>query len=107
LALLGSAASAQGQAMPREGSQSAMVRHQVVWQPDAKPGMLQASTPSHVGMWGAIAGTVLGAAYGYAMGKSGCDAADGRQVCVRDITIGGAIVGAAVGYGLERLFRWK
>lgn len=107
LAVLASTANARAQAVAVHGSESVMIRHQVIWQPDAKPGMLQTSSSSHVGLWGAIAGTVLGAAYGYGMGKSDCDSADGRDSCVRDLTIGGALVGAAVGYGLERLFRWK
>ena len=65
-----------------------------------------ASKPAHVGMWGFVTGAVIGGGAGYYAGRSLCDGVP-RGNCVRNSTIGGVVIGSAIGYGIERLFRWQ
>ena len=56
------------------------------------------------GALGPVIGAVLGGGVGYLMGRGVCDAVP-RGSCVRNVTVGGIVIGAVLGYGFERLLR--
>lgn len=61
-------------------------------------------TSDHFGLWGPIIGGAVGGVVGYLYERGHCDQL--AALCTgRHGAIGGAILGAAVGYGIQRLFR--
>lgn len=57
-------------------------------------------------MWGFIIGAVVGTGVGYTLAIAGCEGAT-QSDCHQHGAIGGAILGGLVGYGIERLVRWR
>lgn len=94
------------QSLTRELPRSSGSRLTVAWHPARQGWDLGPGDPEHVGMWGFLSGALIGGGAGYAFGRSNCDAVP-RGSCVRNNTIGGVVIGGLVGYGLERLFRWR
>jgi len=74
--------------------------------PATQPWLVETDDQAHVGLWGFVSGALIGGAAGYAFGSGICDGVP-RGNCARNSTIGGVVIGGLVGYGLERLFRWR
>lgn len=59
-----------------------------------------ARASSHAAAWGAGIGTIIGGAYGFALGYGGCDSAGSHGTCITQATVGGALICAIAGYGI-------